>query len=279
MKEIEFMEKINDLDQALLEDRLAAGKRSRSKLIRRFALAAAAVLLLAGTVYGVAKGIELRKTDSPGTEEQGFEARVQLPLVPRSSFTGEIRTAGEKIAEQYQNPVSQPMFSSYYADPGTYALSFATIDEAAVYIGLEGFKVPTFPFDEYDCSVSAHGDEKGRVDMVQLTAERIVRNDIGAQLYVTILTDAAPQSEYVSGGVWTYEFPRDVEFRHYTTPGGKDCAIAVLKPEYDNDYLGMTGYVAAGSALYELNLGAVPKEKYDVAMQILRDWADALDKE
>ena len=115
--------------------------------------------------------------------------------------------------------------------------------------------------------------------MVQLTAERIVRNDIGAQLYVTILTDAAPQSEYVSSGVWTYEFPRDVEFRHYTTPGGKDCAIAVLKPEYDSDFLGMTGYVAAGSALYELSLGAVPQEKYDVAMQILHDWADALDKE
>ena len=277
-KELEFMEKINDLDPELLEDRSAAEKRSRGKLIRRFALAAAAVLLLAGTVYGVAKGIELRKTDSPETEEQGFEAKVQLPLVPRTSFTGEIRTAGEKIAEQYQNPASQPMFSSYYADSGTYARSFETIEEAVAYIGLEDLKTPTFPFDEYDCAVSAHGDEEGRVDVIKLTAEHIVRNDIGAQLYVTILTDAAPQSEYISGGVWTYEFPRDLEFLRYTTPGGNDCAIAVLKPEYDSNYMGLTGYVAAGSALYELNLGAVPTEKNDIAMQMLHDWADALDK-
>ena len=278
MKELEFMEKINDLDPELLEDRPAAEKRSRSKLIRRFALAAAAVLLLAGTVYGVAKGIELRKTVSPETEEQGFEAKVQLPLVPRTSFTGEIRNAGELIRQQYENPVSQPMFSSYYVDPGAYTQSFETIEEAVAYIGLEDLRTPSFPFDEYDCAVSAHGDEEGRVDLVRLTAEHIVRNDIGAQLYVTVLTDAAPQSEYVSGGVWTYEFPRDLEFLRYTTPGGNDCAIAVLKPEYDNNYLGMTGYVAAGSALYELNLGAIPQEKYDVAMQILHDWADALDK-
>ncbi len=279
MKELEFLKKINDLDPALLEDRPAPVRRAGTRLIRRFAIAAAAVLLLGGTVYAVAKGVGLRKTDSPGTEEQGLEARVELPLVPGNSFKGEIRTAGEKIAEQYQNPASQPMFSSYYADPGTYARRFASIEEAAAYIGLEDFKVPTFPFDKYDCSVSAHGDEKGRVDMVQLTAEHIVRNDIGAQLYVTILTDAAQGSEFIHESFWTYEFPRDVQFQHYATPGGNDCAIAVLKPEYDSDFLGMTGCVAAGSALYELNLGAVPQEKHDAAMQILHDWADALDKE
>ena len=278
MKELEFMEKINDLDPELLEDRSAAGKRSRGKMIRRFALAAAAVLLLAGTTYGVAKGIELRKIESPGTEEQGFEAKVQLPLVPRTSFTGEIKTAGEKIAEQYRNYVPEPVFSSYYADPGTYARSFETIEDAVAYIGLPGLKTPTFPFNEYDCAVSAHGDEEGRVDEIKLTAEHIEWQDIGAQLYVTILTDAAPQSEYVSGGVWTYEFPRDLEFLRYTTPGGNDCAIAVLKPEYDSNFMSLTGYVAAGSALYELNLGAVPQEKYDVALQMLHDWADALDK-
>ena len=277
MKELDFLEKINELDPELLEDRPVARSRSLGKTVRRFGLAAAAVLLLVGTVYGVVKGIELRKTDSPGTEEQGLEAKAELPLVPWSSFTGEIRTAGEKIVEQQENSVPDPAFSNYLSDPGTYEQRFATIGEAVDYIGLEGLKTPSFPFDEYDCAVSAHGDEAGRVDTVRLTAEHIEWNDIGAQLYVTILTDAAEGQEYVTGSVWTYEFPRDVESQHYTTRGGNDCAIAVLRPEFDSKYMSLTGYVAAGSALYELNLGAVPQEKYEIALQMLHDWADALD--
>ena len=276
-KELEFMEKINDLDPELLEER-PAEKRPRGRLVRRIVIAAAAVLLLGGTVYGVVKGIELRKTDDPGTEEQGLEARTELPLVPWSSFTGEIREAGARIVGQYENYTPEPAFSNYWSDPGTYARRFATIEDAVAYIGLEDLKTPTFPFDEYDCAVSAHGDEEGRVDEIKLSAEHIEWQDIGAQLYVTILTDAAPQSEFVSESFWTYEFPRDVEFQHYATPGGKDCAIAVLKPEYDSNFMSLTGYVAAGSAFYELNLAAVPREKYDVAMQMLKGWADALDE-
>ena len=277
MKELEFLEKINDIEPALLEERSAARKWSRPKILRIAAIAAALVLVLAGTVYGITKGIELRKTDNPGTEEQGFEAKVELPLVPWDSFKGEVREAGEKIVKQYENYVPEPAYSSYYADPGQYTRQFESLDEAVAYLGLEGLKTPTFPFDEYECNVTAHGDEAGRVDTLRLSARHVDRNDIGAQESVTILTDAAPQSEYVSGGVWTYEFPRDVEFLRYTTPGGNDCAIAVLKPEYDSDYMSLTGYVAAGSALYELNLGAVPREKYETALQILHDWADALD--
>ena len=277
MKELEFMEKLNELDPTLLEDRPAARNRSLGRTLRRFGLAAAAVLLLAGTVYAIAKGVELRKTDDPKTEQQGLEAKVELPLVPWSSFTGEIREAGEKIVAQHENYVPEPAFSNYLSDPGTYARRFKTINEAAAYIGLEGFKVPSFPFDEYDCAVSAHGDEEGRVDEIKLTAEHIEWQDIGAQLYVTILTDAAQQSEFVSETFWTYEFPTDVEFQHYATPGGNDCSIAVHQPEYDSNFMSLTGYAAAGSALYELNLGAVPTEKYDIAMQILHDWADALD--
>ena len=248
------------------------------KRIRRLMIAAAAVLLLAGTVYAITKGIELRKTDDPETEEQGFEAKVELPLVSWSSFTGEIREAGAAIVRQYENYQPQPAWSSRYIDPGVYGRSFGSIREAVAYIGLADLKTPTFPFDEYECSVTARGDAAGQVREVQLCAEHIVRNDIGAQEYVTIRTDAALDSEYVSGGVWTCEFPRDVEFQDYVTPGGNICAIAVLWPEYESNYMSLTGYAAEGCALYELNLGAVPKEKYDVALQILHDWADALDK-
>lgn len=107
---------------------------------------------------------------------------------------------------------------------------------------------------------------------------RARRNDIGAQERVTILTEYAQASEYLSGGVWTPEFPRNVEFASYTTPGGRnECRIVELRPEYDSGFMSLTGYLAAGPAFYELNLGAVPPEKYEIALEMLRQWADALD--
>ncbi len=276
MKKLEFLEKINDLDPELLEDAPAPVRRSRTGLIRRLAVAAAAVLLLGGTVYAVAKGIELRKI-RPSKDEEGVEAKTELALVKWSSFEGEIRDVGKTIAEQYRSCSPQPAWSSYYADPGSNSRSFRSISEAMEYIGLPGLKEPSFPFAEYQCSVTAHGDEEGRVDLVQLNAEHIEWKDIGATLTVTVLTEHAPGAEYISGGVWTNEFPRDVEFTSYTTPGGNECRIVELQPEYDSDFMSLTGYAAAGSGFYELNLGAVPREKYEIALKMLHDWADALD--
>ncbi|MBR3076962.1 MAG: hypothetical protein IKH07_03465 [Oscillospiraceae bacterium] len=276
MKELEFLEKINELDPALLEDRPAPVRRVGSRLIRRIAIAAAAVLLLGGTVYGVVRGIELRKI-SPSKDEDGVEAKAELPLVKWSSFEGEIKNVGEAIVQQYRDYVPEPMWSSYLGDPGSNTRSFQSISAAMKYIGLPGLKEPSFPFAEYKCSVTAHGDEEGRVDFVKLYAEHIEWNDLSAQEAVTVLTEYAKKSEYVSGGVWTWEFPRDVEFASYTTPGGNECRIVELRPEYDNDYMGLTGYATVGSAFYELNLGAVPMEKYEQALEILHQWADALD--
>ncbi len=277
MKDLEFLEKINDIDPTLLEETPVSSGRARPKLLRRIAIAAAAVLLLAGTVYAVARGIEMRRTGQPAEAEEGFEAKTELPLVQWSSFKGEIRNAGEAIVTQYQDYVPKPVWSNYLEDPGSYTRRFDRIEEAVNYIGLRELKTPGFPLDSYDCSVTAHGDEEGRVDRVTLYAERIRRNDIGAQETVTILTEYAQGSEYASGGVWTDEFPRNVEFMQYVTPGGNECRIAVLRPESDSGFLGLTCYAAAGPAFYELHLGAVPKEKYELALDMLRQWADALD--
>ncbi len=277
MKELDFLEKINELDPTLLEEAPASSGRARPKLLRRFAIAAAALLLLAGTVYGVAKGIEMRRISRFEGDEQGVEAKTELPLVKWSSFEGEIKDAGETIVRQYQEYVPEPVWSSYYADPGSYPRRFDRLEEAVEYIGLPGLKTPGFPFAEYECSVTAHGDEQGRVDRVTLHAEHIERNDIGAQERVTILTEYAQVSEFVSGGVWTPEFPRDTEFQSYATPAGNECRIAVLKPEYESNYMSLTAYLTAGPAFYELNLGAVPREKYEIAQEMLRQWADALD--
>ena len=277
MKELEFLEKINELDPTLLEEAPATSGRARPKLLRRFAIAAAAVLLLTGTVYAIARGIELRRISRFEGDEQGVEAKTELPLVKWSSFEGEIKDVGETIVRQYQEYVPEPAWSSYRGDPGSCSLCFDSIEEAMEYIGLSGLKTPGFPFAEYECSVTAHGDEQGRVDRVSLYAEHIERNDIGAQERVTILTENAENSEYVSGGVWTPEFPRDVIFASYTTPGGNECRIVELRPEFDSRFMSLTGYLTAGPAFYELNLGALPREKYEIALDMLRQWADALD--
>ena len=276
MKELDFLKTINEIDPELLEDRRIADRCSRTRTVRRVLLAAAAVLLLGGTVFAVAKGIVRTNRVSSPTED-GVEAAAELTRIPWSSFRGEIQGAGEIIARQYAEDEPQPAWSSFCADPGEYTRPFADIDEAVAYIGLAELKTPTFPFDEYECSVTAHGDAEGRVDAVRLYAEHVVENDIGAQEVVTILTDAAQETELVSQDVWTFEFPRDVELTHYVTPGGNDCAIAVLTPQYDSEFMSLTGYVTTGAAFYELNLSAVPREKYDLALQMLHDWADALD--
>ena len=51
----------------------------------------------------------------------------------------------------------------------------------------------------------------------------------------------------------------------------------LLHPQYESNYLGLTGYAVSGCAFYELPLGAVPKEEQDEAVERLRAWADALD--
>lgn len=277
MKELDFLEKINDIDPALLDESSAPARRVRPKLLGRLAAAVAAVILLGGTVYAVVSQIELRKTDKPETEEQGIEAKTQLPLVPWSSFTGEIQSAGETIARQYAEDNSQPAWSSIAVNPGDCTMKFDKIDQAMEYIGLSGLKTPSFPFEDCECSVTAHGDAEGRVESVRLWAQHIVKNDIGATETVTILTENAPESDFVFEGVWTYEYPRDVEFLTYKTPGGLECRIAVLRPQYDSKYMSLDGYLAVGSGFYELNLGAVPVEKYDQALEMLHHWADALD--
>ncbi len=277
MKELDFLEKLNELDPTLLEEAPATSGRARPKLIRRFAIAAAALLLLTGTVYAIARGIELRRISRFEGDEQGVEAKTELPLVKWSSFEGEIKDVGETIVRQYQEYVPEPAWSSYRGDPGSCSLCFDSIEEAVDYIGLPGLKAPSFPFAEYECSVTAHGDEEGQVDRVTLHAKHIERNDIGAQETVTILTENAENSEYVSGGVWTPEFPRDVIFASYTTPGGNECRIVELRPEFDSRFMSLTGYLTVGPAFYELNLGAVPLEKYEIALEMLRQWADALD--
>ena len=146
------------------------------------------------------------------------------------------------------------------------------------YIGLKGLKTPPFPYDSFDkCSVTAEGDAEGKVESVELYIEHVNAYEMGAQEYVTIKTEYAEDGSVDKGGVWSPEFPRNVEFLSYTTPGGNECRIAVLRPKFESKYMSMTGYVNSGSALYSLNLGGVPLDDYDHAMEVMHAWADGLD--
>lgn len=277
MNEIDFLKCMNDIDRELLEDVPKSKRSIRPRSLRRFAIAAALVLLLGGTTaYAISGGIELRKTAYPGGD-QGFSVKTSLPLVSWSSFKGEVRNAGSVIAEQYATFTPAPVYSSTFVDKSSYSVGFDSIGEAMDYIGLDGLKTPPFPYDDFDgCIVTARGNAEGRVNSVEMYIER-VKYKMGAQEYVTIKTEYADGSEYVSGGAWTPEFPTDVEFLRYTTRGGNECRIAVLSPMYESDYVGLSGYVLCGSAFYRLHLGAVPKTDYDHALEILHSWADGLD--
>ena len=277
MNELALLEGMNDIDPELLVESSAARKHGKGKALRRILLPALIALLLGGlagyAIGEIADHVSLRERE--GINEQGFEAKIELPLVKWSDFKGEIADVGEKIAKQYAEHQTH-LASSIATPPGMYGQKFDSLMKAMAYIGLEGLKKPAFPHNT-EWSVFAYGDADGKVSEVQLYGAHIVTGQITMQERVTILTENAQQSKYVTGGTWTYEFPRNVEFLHYTTPGGRECSIAVLYPQYENNYIGLTGYVAAGSAFYELNLGAVPKDAYDQALKILHDWADAYD--
>ena len=51
----------------------------------------------------------------------------------------------------------------------------------------------------------------------------------------------------------------------------------LLHPQFESNYLGLTGYAVSGCAFYELSLGAVPKAEQEEAVRRLCAWADALD--
>lgn len=278
MNEMDFLEGINGIDPELLEEKAKAKRSVRLRSVRWIAIAAALLLILGGTtVYAITNNIKLAKTASP-YGEQGFSAEATLPLVKWKSFKGDIKNAGDIIAEQYVTFTPAPALSSTLVLPGVYGRSFDSIDEAVEYIGLKGLKTPPFPYDDFDkCSVIANGNAEGQVESVELYIEHVNGYEMGAQAYVTIMTEYAEDGSVEKGGVWSPEFPRDVEFLYYTTPGGNECRIAVMHPQFETKYMGLTGYVISGSALYSLNLGGVLQTDFDHALEVMHAWADGLD--
>lgn len=276
MEPLDFLEGINEVDPALLADAPGVRRRSGAKRLRRIALAAAALLLLgAMTVFAVSGRITL--TGFRRADESGFRAETELPRVKWSRFRGEVRGAGAIIARQYAEFTPAPVYSSRLVLPGVYGRSFGSPEEAAAYIGLPGLKIPTFPYAEAEWGVIAEGDEQGRVKAVKLLAEHVVSGEFTARETVTVLTEYAEDGRLASGGVWTGEFPRDAEFLTHTTPGGNECRIVLLHPQYESDYMGLAAYAVSGFACYELSLGAVHRTEQEWAVGVLRAWADALD--
>ena len=279
MKEMDFLNGINDLEPELLEDSAKAKRGVRPKSLRFAAIAAALLLVLGGTtVYAIRSGVKLTDISEPDGE-QGYSAEATVPLVKWKDVNGEVKNAGSEIARQYREFAPEPAYSSLYVDPGSCSVSFSTISEALDYVGLAGLKTPSFPYDDIDaCSVTAHGDAEGRIDSIRVYIEHVNAQEMSAQEYVTILTEYAKDGELVSKGFWSPEFPLEAEFSYYTTPGGSECSIAVLRPVDEDERMGVTGYVVSGSALYELHLGNLREDDYDRAIRIIHDWADALDR-
>lgn len=278
MNEMDFLEGINELDPELLEEKSKAKRSVRPKAVRWIAIAAALLLILGGTtVYAITNNIKLGKFTRPGGE-QVVSAEATLPLVKWKSFKGDVKNAGEIIAEQYVTYTPAPAHSSTMVLPGVYGRSFDSIEEAMEYIGLKGLKTPPFPYDDFDrCSVTAQGNAEGQVESVELYIEHVNGYEMGAQEYVTILTEYAEDGSLDKSVASSPDFPRDVEFLYYTTPGGNECRIAVSRPQFESRYMSLSGYVISGSAFYWLNLGGVPQTDYDHALEVMHAWADGLD--
>lgn len=276
MNGFDLIEGVNGVDEKLLSVPETNTERRRP---RRLAWVLAAAALIVFGCVGVGASALIRGRFAPiKTGTHGYTAVFDLDQFKWSEFRGDIRETPAIIREQYATFTPQPLFSSVFVDPGSYAKEFPSFREAADYIGLKELKTPEAPFSA-DYIVGVHGDKDGNIASIDIFAQHIVMPSdpstgrFGGALIVSILTGNSNSNTVNTGGDWGDYDPGRIDYKEFTTSKGVLCQYAeVGVGERARELL--TGYVVDSGILYRLSISFDPGG-YDTALEMLENWAEA----
>ena len=258
----------------------------------RWIAAAAALAVICGCATAGAISYSKGRFAPITTGTHGYNALFELKRFAWSDFHGDIAEAPEAIRQQYAAFTPQPAYSSFAASPGTWSKSFASLSEAADYVGLRELKVTSLPFkptvldsvfgvtgSAKPVLVSAYGDEDGNIGEIQIFANHIVTPDapadarIGGALRIEILTENSDRSTVNSGGDWGDYDPGTIGYEEFVTSKGKLCQYAHVGIGEGKTRELVVGYVVDSGILYSLSVNFDPG-MYEQVLGLIKTWAE-----
>lgn len=311
MRGMEFLDKLEHIDPAYLEEAEQAPAQKRRRLPRwGVALAACLALLVSAgaalTVSGY--GVRLLQTFTarpvggaiPGS---GYVIEVQPELFPLSFFTGEVLEAKADILAEYEEWLErttrafalsgQDFAALLEANPEQYPFTggckrdFATAQEALDYIGLAALKYPDLGLEEESVWSAALGNSLGQIQSVSFCVcynTETLHIQVSALMYTeyepTGISEYFPEelSEGASEGsiiMFTYT-DEDISYTEdlYTTAAGRQCQILDSTP-FEDGHCHMSAHLVADGIEYGIDISHQPEDT-DQALELLHQWADQL---
>lgn len=275
MNGMDLLEGVNGMDEELLSPSVEKSEARRPKKLFWAAVAAAA-LFVCGCMTAGAAAIVRGKFGPERDGANGYSAKFELNKFKWREFTGDISETPEIIREQYLTFTPAPVLSSVAVHPGSYAKSFASLKEAADYIGLSALKAGSLPFSE-DVTVGVSGDSEGRIREVDISSQHILMpgdpGGFGYFLHVTILTEHNPSSAALTGGSWGDYDPGRIEYNEFTSSKGVLCQYAEVGVG-DRTRQMVSGYIVDNGILYNLSMN-FDEGRLDRAIEMLKAWAES----
>ncbi|MBQ3938275.1 MAG: hypothetical protein II724_02915 [Clostridia bacterium] len=290
----EFMEALTELDSDVIDTELPKKSR-KSKSVLRWIAAAACLLIVLGSVtaYAESKKMETKKIKT--VTESGFTIRVDLDKIRQKELSG-LTDIPEKIAEQINNHVPQPVHSSVFIDPRTVTEIYPGIAEAIRRIGYDKICAPQLPpcgghpsdlgfsdihgithYDGSEVLLTVRGSDAGRILSVTISYDDISAetDHINMQPNIIVITDNYNGKELELSSFWPNERGWETDIEHRTTKNGLDFELLTIDGVDNGRRGGLDGYVSNDSVLYTLHL-SYELENSERAMEIMLAWADSI---
>ena len=268
-----FSEAMGELDNRYIEEAVSYSKVKPHFTKKRIVVLAAAAILVvliccaASGVFGTWIIDFFKVSKEPGgSYEAGYDLGAAVKKIPVRELKGEISELSEIIRQQYKDydPVSS-------WSPGHVEKAFSSGEEAIAYIGYDALKLADPGMKEQEVTVSAYGDEDGRISSVTLEVNYsdYALDQPRAQSFTQIYTEN--YEEEIMTGARTTE---DLEFTEswYTTVNGSQCQIIEATP-LESGFIMKDGYIVEDGILYNLHIAYKEKDT-EKAQEMMRKWAD-----
>lgn len=259
----ELFTKIGGIDQDLIIAAERTPVQRKRVYVRWIAAAAACMLLLGISAYAVMNTYYVEKIYL--AQGSGYSVTLRLPKISQNRLTGKIANVPAIIKDQYEN--YQPWSSRY---PGAYTESFASPADAVRFVGFDGLRVPYFPYDRSDTTVTVMGSESGALESVIIETSNLFE-DVRVTVYSYICTRGV--DEFKAENIYP-ENGLDYTWSELTTGSGGLCRT-VASSSLSSGYKTLAGYIVKDSVLYQIHL-SFKDESSNSADAILCKWAEQL---